>query len=51
MRGGKRILENEKYWNLASVYEGNIMQCTVSCWMLGEHGERERVSNGGWVLI
>jgi hypothetical protein len=25
----------------------NIMHCTVSCWTLGEHGDREQVSNGG----
>jgi hypothetical protein len=33
-----------------SVYEYNIMQCTVSCWTLGEHGDREWVSNGGELI-
>jgi hypothetical protein len=25
---GKTILESEKYWNIASMYEDNITQCT-----------------------
>jgi hypothetical protein len=41
----KEMLENEKYWNNPSAYEYNIMHCTVSCWILGEHGGREWVSN------
>jgi hypothetical protein len=28
----------------------SIMHCTESCWMLGKHGDKERVSNG-WELI
>jgi hypothetical protein len=52
--GGRRGKENVtelKYWNNPSIYEYNIMYCTVSCWTLGEHGDRERVSNGGANLI
>jgi hypothetical protein len=37
--------ENGKYWN-PSIYEYSIMCCTVSYWILGEHGVRERVSKG-----
>jgi hypothetical protein len=29
------------------IYEYNIIYCTVSCWILGENGDRESVSNGG----
>jgi hypothetical protein len=43
----KKILDNEKYWKNPSIYEYNIMQCTVSCWILGELCYREWVSNGG----
>jgi hypothetical protein len=39
------MLENEKYWNSPSLYDYNIMHCTVSCWMLGEHGDGEWGSN------
>jgi hypothetical protein len=45
---GKRMLENEKCWNIASVYEDNVTQCTVIVkfhWIIGEQGARERVSN------
>jgi hypothetical protein len=41
------MLENEKYWNKPSIYEYNIMRCTVSCWLLKEHDDREWISNGG----
>jgi hypothetical protein len=27
----KKMLENEKYWDNSSIYEYNIMPCTVSC--------------------
>jgi hypothetical protein len=45
--GRKKMLENEKYWNNPYVYKYNIMHHTVSCWILGEHGDREWVSNTG----
>jgi hypothetical protein len=32
--------------NIESMYEYNIIHCTVSYWILGEHGDREWVSNG-----
>jgi hypothetical protein len=48
---GKKMLENEIYWNSWSIYEYNTMYCTASCWMLGEHDDREWVSNGGINLI
>jgi hypothetical protein len=38
------MLENEKYWNNPSIYEYNIMHYTVSCSILGEHGDREWVT-------
>jgi hypothetical protein len=41
------MLENEKYWKILFIYEYNIMHCTVSCQILGEHGDGEWVSNGG----
>jgi hypothetical protein len=44
---GKRMLASTKYWNTASVCEDNRMKCTVSCWIIGEQGSRERTSNGG----
>jgi hypothetical protein len=47
----KNMLENEKYWNTSSIHEYNIMHCAVSCWMLGEHGEREWESDGGEGLL
>jgi hypothetical protein len=42
------MLENEKYWNNPSTYEYNIMHYTVSCWISGEQGNREWLSNEGW---
>jgi hypothetical protein len=45
------MLEKQKYWNNLSKYEYNIAERTVSCWILGEHGNRERVSNGEANLI
>jgi hypothetical protein len=27
--------------NILNYIEYNIMHCTVSCWILGEHGDRE----------
>jgi hypothetical protein len=47
----KKMLENEKYWNNPSICEYNIMHCTVSCWILEEHGDREWVSNGGLIWL
>jgi hypothetical protein len=41
------MLEIEKYWNNPSIYEYNIIHYTVSCWILWEHGNGERESNGG----
>jgi hypothetical protein len=35
------VFENEKYWNVGSVYEDNIMHCTVSCWIIGEQSDKE----------
>jgi hypothetical protein len=46
-RWEKKKLETEKYWNNPSMYEYNIMHCIVRCWMLGEHGDRECISNRG----
>jgi hypothetical protein len=40
------MLEIERYWGNPSMYEYNVMYYTVSFWTLGEHGDRERVSNG-----
>jgi hypothetical protein len=47
---GKKMLKNEKYWNIPSTYEYNI---TIHCKLLncGEHGDREIVRNGGVNLI
>jgi hypothetical protein len=44
MGGGRG---KEKYWKQPSIYEYNIMHYTVICWLLGEHGDRRWVSNGG----
>jgi hypothetical protein len=33
------------------VYEDNITECTVSCWIIGEQGYRERVNNGGLIWL
>jgi hypothetical protein len=46
-RESNKMLENEKCWKNPSIYEYNIMRCTVSYWVLGEHGNREWVSNRG----
>jgi hypothetical protein len=43
----KKMRENEKYWNNPSVYDYNTMHYTVRYWILGEHGDREWVSNRG----
>jgi hypothetical protein len=40
-----------KYWHDPSIHEYNIMYCTINCWLLGEHGDRGWVSNGGRELI
>jgi hypothetical protein len=47
----KRMLESEKYWNTASVYEDNITQCTVSCWITGEQGDRVRIMGGSLIWL
>jgi hypothetical protein len=47
----KKMLENEKYGNNPFMYEYNVIHCSVSCWILVEHGDREWVSNGGEGLI
>jgi hypothetical protein len=44
--GRKKMSENENYWNNPSVYECNVMHCTVNCWILGKHGDRKWISNG-----
>jgi hypothetical protein len=41
---GMKMLENEKYWNNPCAYEYIIL--IVSCWILGEDGDRERGSKG-----
>jgi hypothetical protein len=48
---GKKMLENENHWNSPYIYECNIMYYIVSCQILGEHGDGERVSNGEVNLI
>jgi hypothetical protein len=48
--GGGRSKEHVrewKYWNHPCIYEYNTMHCTVGYWILGEHGDREWVSDGG----
>jgi hypothetical protein len=50
-REGKKMLENEKYWNNPFIYEYNIVYCAVYYWILGEYGDTERVSNKGANLI
>jgi hypothetical protein len=47
MQEGKKMLENEKYWNNRSIYEYNIKYYTVSSSVLGEHDDRDWESNGG----
>jgi hypothetical protein len=42
----ERVLDSENYWNIAYMYEDNITQCTVSCLIIGEQGDRERVIEG-----
>jgi hypothetical protein len=39
------MLENEKYSNNPYIYEYNVIYYTAICWTLGEHGDREWVSN------
>jgi hypothetical protein len=45
----KKMLENEKYWN-SYIYK-YISQCTVNCCILGVHGDREWVRNGGGINL
>jgi hypothetical protein len=45
-----RMLESGKHWNITSVNEDNITQCTVSCSIIGEQDDRERVRNGEGVI-
>jgi hypothetical protein len=33
-------LKSKKYCKFAFVCEGNIMQCTAKCWIIGEQGDR-----------
>jgi hypothetical protein len=51
IREVKTMLDIEKYWNNPSIYEYNIMDCTVSCWILGEHGDREWVVTEGLIWL
>jgi hypothetical protein len=54
LRGGKRGKENvrdEKPWNIASVCEDDITQCTVNYWIIHEQSDREGVSNGGVIWL
>jgi hypothetical protein len=48
---GKKMLDNEKSWNNPSIYEYNIIYSTKCCWILGEEGNWERVSNGELILL
>jgi hypothetical protein len=41
------MLEDERFWNNASIYEYKIMYCMVNSWILREHSDREWVSNDG----
>jgi hypothetical protein len=41
---GKKMLDNEKYWNKPPICEYNITHCTGSYWILGEHSDREWVT-------
>jgi hypothetical protein len=43
------MLENEKYWNIASIFEYNVKHHKLL--NIRECGDRERVSNGGVNLI
>jgi hypothetical protein len=44
------MLENDKYGNNTSIHEYNIY-FIVKCWILGEHGDRERISNGKLICL
>jgi hypothetical protein len=48
---GKKMLENEKYWDNPSICEYNMTYCAISCQILGEHGDRESVSDGGLIWL
>jgi hypothetical protein len=41
---------SKREWERVNLYEDNIMKCTVNCWIIGEQGERERVSNSGELI-
>jgi hypothetical protein len=44
-RKWNKILENE---NIVRTHlYMNITYCTINCWILGDHGDRETVNNGG----
>jgi hypothetical protein len=45
------MLESKKYWNIESVHKDNITQCTVSCWIIGEQGNKVRVVMGGVIWL
>jgi hypothetical protein len=49
--GSRRRKKNDREWiilnSTASVHEDGIMKCTENCWIIGEQGERENVSNRG----
>jgi hypothetical protein len=37
---------NKKYWTITSVCEDNITQCSLSCLIIGEGANWERLNNG-----
>jgi hypothetical protein len=51
--GGGRGKENDNEWkNIETLHPyRNITQCTVSCWIIGKHEDRERVRNGGLIWL
>jgi hypothetical protein len=48
---GKENVGNGTYWGNPSICAYNIMHCTISSWLLGEHGDREWVSNGDLIWL
>jgi hypothetical protein len=50
-RRGKENVREWKFWNNPPLYEYNIMHCTANFLILGEHGDRKWVGNGGMELI
>jgi hypothetical protein len=48
---GRREKEKVREWKIlkqSSTCEHNTMYCTINYWILGDHGDREWVSNGGY---